>query len=296
VKNVTPRTRTLIIIGIAVLALLLVATSLSQIHFAPGSPLPFKQMEPELYGATTSDQLTRMMMAIMRAVMIAFWLLVPITLILLILSKEARKRFLQYMMIVLPFIIALFFMTQRQSGQQQVVQTPEIGFSATLDLSAALTPAPDMPEFQPPAPWVTTVTTLVLAASITAIVLVTALVIWRRSRKQLQPMARVRKEAQAALDAIQAGSDLRDVILRCYYQMVHAVGEYRNIRRSEDMTPHEFERILSSRGVPAMPVHDLTQIFEQVRYGAYRPGRQDERTAIASLSAIVSACERMKEE
>jgi hypothetical protein len=295
VKNVTPRARILIIIGIAVLALLLIATSLSQIHFAPGTPLPFKQMEPELYGAATDDQLTRIMLAILRVVMIAFWVLIPITIILLILSKEARKRFLQYMMIVLPVIILLFFYSERPAGQQ-VAQTPEIGFSATLSLNTELTPAPPMPDFQPPAPWVTTVTTLVLAAAITAIVLVTALVIWRRSRKQSQPMARVRREAQAALDAIQAGGDLRDVIIRCYFQMVQAVGEYRNIRRSEDMTPHEFERILSSRGVPASPVHDLTQVFEQVRYGAYRPGRQDERTAVASLSAIVSACERMKEE
>jgi multisubunit Na+/H+ antiporter MnhC subunit len=295
VKTFTPRTRTLIIVGFAVLALLLVATSLGQIKFAPGSPLPFQQMEPQIMEQETSDQLSRIMLAIMRVMMIAFWVLLPITLVLLLISKEARKRFLQYMMIVLPFIILLFLVTQRKGGQQQT-ETPEISFASTPDFSGALTPVPPMPEFQPPAPWVTTVTTLVLAVGITAVILITTWVIWRRSRQQSQPLARVKKEAQAALDAIQAGGDLRDVILRCYFQMVKAVGEYRNIRRSEDMTPHEFERILSSRGVPAMPVHDLTQVFEQVRYGAYRPGRQDERTAVASLSAIISACERMKDE
>ena len=62
------------------------------------------------------------------------------------------------------------------------------------------------------------------------------------------------------------------------------------------MTPHEFERILQERGLPRGPVHDLTQLFEQVRYGGYNPGRQEERVAVSSLSAIVTACQRSRGE
>jgi hypothetical protein len=207
-----------------------------------------------------------------------------------------RRRVITQVVLVVLLILALYFVNRGIKQEETPAQFPMMPQSMP-ELGLTQTPAPPVQEYIPPEPWVTTLTTILLAGGITLIVVVIAVVIWRRSRQaQNEPLARVRREAQAALDAIQAGGDLRDVILRCYSQMVQAAAEYRNIRRTSDMTPHEFEQILANRGVPGSPVHDLTLLFEQVRYGAYRPSRQDERTAVASLSAIISACERMKSE
>jgi hypothetical protein len=76
--------------------------------------------------------------------------------------------------------------------------------------------------------------------------------------------------------------------------MLQAVEEYKNIRRDRDMTPHEFELALERRGLPREPIHQLTELFEQVRYGGQVPGRAEERLAVSSLSAIVSACQRTR--
>jgi hypothetical protein len=108
-------------------------------------------------------------------------------------------------------------------------------------------------------------------------------------------LRRVEKEARVALDAISAGGDLREAVIRCYLQMIEALQEYRGIHRDQDITPHEFEIILAKRGMPGEPVHQLTTLFEEVRYGTFKPGRKEEQVAIASLSAIVSACQRVAE-
>jgi hypothetical protein len=60
------------------------------------------------------------------------------------------------------------------------------------------------------------------------------------------------------------------------------------------MTPSEFEQALQGKGLPREPVHQLTHLFEEVRYGARQVGEREERQAIDSLSAIVAACTRAK--
>jgi hypothetical protein len=134
-----------------------------------------------------------------------------------------------------------------------------------------------------------------IALAVTLILAGAFYAIWRRTnaqRRLREPLKNVEREAQAALDAIMAGADLREAILLCYLQMVETIKEYRGIYRDQDMTPREFEVFLEKRGVPRDPVHQLTRLFEDVRYGTFKPGRTDEQTAISSLSSIVSACQR----
>ncbi len=159
------------------------------------------------------------------------------------------------------------------------------------------TPIPP-PEFTPPPSWVTSITTIAIALVISLLLIGIFYAIWRRSQERLklrEPLKKVERQAQAALDTIRAGGDLSEAILRCYLQMVETLKEYRGIYRDQDMTPHEFEIFLGRHGVPDEPVHHLTRLFEEVRYGAIKPGRKEEQVAIASLSAIVSACQRAAE-
>lgn len=280
--------------GLAVLALVALAASLGSLTLEPGSPLPLKQMAPDLQSEAIPDSWGQVLVAIMRVIFILGWVFLPFYIIYLIISKEARRQFIRDLMIFLPMLLVLYFLSTNAASRAMVDElTP--GMSGKSMEVMEMPEGVEPPVFTEPPDWVTTLTSLVLAIGLALLVAGFIFMVWQRSRQRpLQPLHLVEKEAQAAIDAIQAGGDLRDVIMRCYYQMLTALSEYRNISRERDMTPHEFEVFLQQRGLPSTPVHQLTVLFEQVRYGMHNPGRQDERAAIASLSAIVSACQRTR--
>lgn len=296
-NKLTPRTWTFIFAGIGLLALVLLAISLNALQLAPGQPVSFQQLAPPVSTAGGSNEWSRYLMTAFRVVMIVFWILVPILLLLMLLDKEGRKRLLRYMLFILPFLLLLFYMSSQKPAQQTAADlNPRAFAAATPDMSQLSNTAPPQ-RFTPPPTWVTNLATAAIAVVIALVVLGVVFTIWRRWKNQQQlqePLKQVQREAQAALDAIYAGGDLRETILRCYLQMVEALRQYRGISRNDDMTPHEFELYLEKRGLPGEPVRQLTQLFEQVRYGAVQPGRQDEGKAISSLSAIVSACQRTR--
>ncbi len=101
--------------------------------------------------------------------------------------------------------------------------------------------------------------------------------------------------AARARQALLEGGELRDVILRCYHEMSRTLQEDREIERQAAMTTGEFERLLAAKGVPAAPVHDLTQLFDAVRYGHWSPNAPDEGRALASLDAILAYSRAAKE-
>ena len=96
-----------------------------------------------------------------------------------------------------------------------------------------------------------------------------------------------RLEAEKARQALLAGDDLKDVILQCYQRMGLALQQEQALARRVYMTTGEFERLLAAQGVPRDPVHQLTQLFEAVRYGHWQPNPGDEQRALRSLDAIL---------
>jgi hypothetical protein len=94
-------------------------------------------------------------------------------------------------------------------------------------------------------------------------------------------------EAEKAWQALMTGLDLKDVIIKCYRQMSLAVEKEQGIERKDFMTTREFENLLESAGIPYDPIHQLTQLFEAVRYGNWQPNPMDEQKAIHCLQAIV---------
>jgi len=98
---------------------------------------------------------------------------------------------------------------------------------------------------------------------------------------------RLMSQAEWALQALQKGENFRNVIVRCYWQMGQVLSEEQGIEMENEMTVREFERLLETRGVPYSPVHQLTQLFETVRYGHRPTTAEDERQAIDALTAIV---------
>lgn len=287
--------RVLIFAGLALLALTLLASSLNTLTLQTGQNFSFEQAKPNIVDESVSNDWLRTLKAILRVILILGWFVLPLYIILLIVSKEARKKLLRDLAIVAPLLVLLYFYSASLKAQNGQDRGMNIGGFPTPDLSSAQATAYPLPEFTGPGDWVTTATTIVIAVSAAAILSGILFAIWRRTRLEpVDVLAAVEQQAQDAIASIEAGGDLRGIIMRCYYQMVEAIKEYRGIQRSENMTPHEFSQVLEARGLPAQPVRELTELFEQVRYGDITPARQEERTAVASLSAIVSACQKVR--
>jgi protein-S-isoprenylcysteine O-methyltransferase Ste14 len=110
---------------------------------------------------------------------------------------------------------------------------------------------------------------------------------WTREPNRISDA--VQREAEQAIRALQTGSDIRSVIVRCYRQMSQALQKERGIQLEETMTARDFETLLEARGIPHDPVHQLTQLFEEARYGYRQPGPEEERKAFDCLNAIVQS-------
>jgi len=110
--------------------------------------------------------------------------------------------------------------------------------------------------------------------------------------KQNKADEKILEEAEHAINALHSGEELRNVILRCYMQMTHALYEEQGIERNHTMTVREFEDLLALRGFPNAPVKQITALFEKVRYGEELMSKEDEGIAVESLNEIVRFCRR----
>lgn len=108
--------------------------------------------------------------------------------------------------------------------------------------------------------------------------------------KQTGMTKQILHEAESAVNEIKSGENLRNVIIRCYLQMTHALHEERKIERHYSMTVREFEDWLEEKGYPIVPVHQLTRLFEKARYGTQLTMKEDEKTAVESLNEIIRFC------
>lgn len=276
------------------LSLILLAGSLNSLELKPGQEFHFEEAAETVYAQDVPEGWSGILLVVFRIILILSWVVIPLYLILLIFSKEARKRFVRDMVMIMPILVMLYLLNTSQVARN-LAENLEMNFGEmeTAEFEDPGEVAP--PEFVPPPDWVTTLAIVIIALVVAAIVAGAIYIVWKRSRERnYEPIHRVEKEARAALDAIETGGDLREAIIRCYVQMIEALKEYRGIYRDRDMTAHEFELFLSKRGLPREPVHQLTQLFEQVRYGAQIPGRREENQAISSLSAIISACQKTR--
>jgi hypothetical protein len=116
----------------------------------------------------------------------------------------------------------------------------------------------------------------------------------QRQMGSAQVQEQLGQEAQNAVNALNAGENLKNVILRCYLQMTRALQDAQGMERNNDMTVREFENWLELKGVPRIPVRQLTQLFEKVRYGKLQLGENDERMGVESLNEIIIYCRREK--
>lgn len=269
-------------IGLAGLALLLLAGSLSDVQLMEGKPIyaPAESSESEEISASSEQDgllpaRTSASPWLQGLVTFAFLLLLAYFGFNFFLSVNREK------LIVL--LVILFFLFAVLSYLPLFVPSgPPIYFEEALPTAAApLAPTAAPEVVQPPQflPWL-------LAAFFTLFLFLAGIWLLRKAFVREEGVPILAQEAEKALSALRSGEDFKNVIIRCYMQMQQFVLDEQGLEREVSMTPGEFENYLVEQGLPAEPLHQLTQIFEEVRYGHKPTSPLDEQKAVECLRQI----------
>ncbi len=222
----------------------------------------------------------------LRVVLLALTAITFLALVVSAFSREGRKRLLAMAVFLLALMIAQAILSdvlpKAQAREQEVAPAPAGGLAAPATGTGAVVP------FEPRPPgwllWAAAALSVLLAAAGAVAVLVAV-----RNRRP-RGVGRLAEPSRAAAESLGRGADLRNVILRCYHDMSVVISEELGLDRQGSVTPREFATFLEGWGLPAVPVRELTEVFEEVRYGSAAPSRRSEERALRSLSAIEHFC------
>lgn len=281
--KLSQRTTILIQLTLALVAILLLAAGMGGLRFEPGRDL-------DLLGLLLGDG--RLPTAPVSAaagggfnfepwMRIAFWLLLIVSIAYALLSPEGRRR----LFMTLIFVALLLFIADRylDENQQPPLEPPVMeGMEGLPDVAPPTLPEPPSFVSDPPA-WIGWVVNVVVALAFVLLLLY----LWRRLRPVSNPQSLLVEEAAQALAELEAGGDLRDVVLRCYVQMSDVLKESHRVERRQAMTPREFEGQLAAAGLRDEHIHRLTRLFESVRYGNQSGTGKAAQEASECLQAIV---------
>ena len=284
---------TLLLAGLAIAAMVLLAAGLSSLELLPGSPAPRVSAPEEIEAGSQPAlnpnliQLIVVILGFLSVLFVAFFVFY------LLFSADAKKRLLIALGLLL-WLLMLYLVSQEGSPPApQARQAPVSTVAPTLAPSTSLPPGVEVPAIdvtiRPPS-WLVWLGAITLALLAVGVVSAIAWLVWSRGRGAPTPLQQLAEEAERALGALQAGGDVNDTIMRCYFQMSEILEQERGIARRRAMTPREFERALQGSGLPREPVALLTRLFEKARYGAAAPAAGDEQQAITCLAAIAEAC------
>lgn len=281
----TARRRLLLLLSVTLVIMAILAVSLPQLEFKPGMPLP-RIEEGELVAPVIESQ-PLAALSLNKFISIVLGLLLALSLLYLaikVLRGTTWKDVFSILKIFLVIFLALFILLV-------ILLTMPKG-SGTQEMEMVL-PTPKPIETSPLGPvpplllWIVGLGILLLGIIITAWIV-------RSSSNQPSTIDLLGMEAEKAWQDLRLGVDLKDVIIKCYWQMSQVLEKEQGMERKDFMTTGEFEQYLRSAGVPHEPIHCLTRLFEKARYGRWKPDPGDEQEAIHSLEAIFQFCQSMK--
>jgi hypothetical protein len=281
----TKQTGLLLLLG-ALISLFLLASSLSNLQLSPGSPFPGGGNSQAVIPSDTGiSPVQTYSSPILRG-------LFALTFIILLFYLPARlialaniKSILQLLFAIVLLIIIGYMLPRISPGQPEYYpkETSELTTLPSFDY-------PVTPLGQPPQilVWI-----VIMGVALGMGLLFIKLV--KRWQVSSQLETELLEEAEQAVNDIQAGLNLRNVIFRCYVSMTRTLQEEQGIERKHSMTVREFEHLLTKKGFPTAPVHQLTQLFEKFRYSKGSLGNNDEKVAIESLNEIIQFCRAEKD-
>lgn len=282
------QTRALLLLGGVAVLIGVLASSLAAIDMRPGSPLPLPGL-PTATGASALAPAGEVLLLVFRAALAILLVLLPVYLIVNLLTVAGRRRLLGNllsMLLVMGLAVGLANLAQLSPFEptaQQEAQLQELEDLAgqALTMPAFIAQMPD---------WLTPVAIVLMSVAAAGVVFIGLRQLRGTGRVTPAPLPDLAGKVQTALDELEAGADMGDVITRCYRQMSTTLREARGIQRGAAMTTTEFEHELRERGFPARPIEALTRLFEQVRYSRQTASEADRRLASESLEAFLTYC------
>ena len=273
------RRKTVLFLGLAILLTMLLAVSMPQLEFKPGMPLP--RLEEGQLVAVPVEAAPFVSISVPTFILVLIALLLTGTALVVVvqLLRGADLKLilsvLRQMLIVSIIIGCLVSTLMLLPGS--VIDTPaQILIPTPTPQPVVTSPLGSAPPFLL---WLVGVG--LLAGTVLAAVWMFA------PSRQAHPLELLGQEAERARQALVNGRGLKDVIVSCYRQMSLAMKHEKGIEREDFMTTGEFETVLESAGIPHEPVHQLTRLFEAVRYGQWQPNAVDEQQALQCLEAIM---------
>jgi hypothetical protein len=260
------KTRNLVIFMGVLLATVMMAASLSSLELRSGGLFTFERDPPEP-GTDPQPGISYFMLFIRFCILIGL-AFIPLSFIFLLTSREWRRQIFTLVIIYLFFVLVSGLILKNLKLGGRPIPRGEL-------------PLPDPPE------WLV----LVFSFLLSMMILRASMMLWRRLHRKSEPLQLVADEAREALKEIGEGADLRDVVMRCYFEMSQVLRRERGIERMKTSTTREFEDDLIKAGIPDVHVRRLTRLFEMARYGSKNLGERENREAVSSLKAIVRACE-----
>jgi hypothetical protein len=270
--------------------MILLAGGLAEMELVPGRPFSLGSNMPSERGAPGAPANVEALLVLFSVSFALAWFLMPVAIVLLIISPKFRKRVLRGIVSLAVFMVLAYMLA---SGLAERSRDGGEGLMpGGLSLPGQLSSLP-IAEFDAEPPrWLVLVASLGMALLLAALFVWGGWFVWRRLCRPPDLAERLARQARSALESLQVGVDLENVVVRCYVEMARILNERRGIERERHMTAREFETRLEEAGFPGEPVRQLTRLFEQVRYGAKALGAQEERQAVACLTTIVEASNR----
>lgn len=270
---------TLLFLALLILSVTLISAGLPQMDLQPGQPLPSAGSEGTKAAPEKIPPAAAVTTPVFFKATIGFLFVLFIPLLVYGLVKQSPwRRMLRYMALATLFTaIALSLLVLLASPYGAAVSQPPNPVTISSKPPIATTPLGSPP------PWLIWLVFSGLALLVGGLGLWVIFTVTHRADEK----NRVAEEAEKAVDALKSGLDLKNVIMHCYLQMSLALQEEQGIERKEAMTTREFERLLEARGIPHDPVHNLTRLFEAVRYGRRQVDPGDEQTAFDCLNSII---------
>lgn len=267
-----------------ILIVIFLASGISGVEFQPGTLMITDQDE----GTFGPPRLPRLPIPILYyLLMFTIWVVLPVSIVMFIKYPEVRKKTFQGLTYVALYGFVLFLISRKtQEGSPELEELEKEVVDTTI-----IETQREAAEFISSMAEADQNLNIILDV---AILIVIGILIWYVYRhfiyKPPSTADQLKAEVEGAINEIEAGADLRNVIIRCYADMSQILNEQRGIQRQQAMTPREFETELQEMGLPHADIQRLTRLFEEVRYGNADLGQAAEQEAIHCLTAIAEAC------
>lgn len=287
--------RTFILFGLVIGGLFVLASSLGSLSLQPGRQFSIQNAAVEA-GVAALHPVSDLWILFFRGLMILLLIACGIAFIYMAIDPQRRKGLILNLLGAAVLIGMLMLLQQyiknralpEQEEETILLNQPQVNFE---DMEGG-----EEVSFDPSTERDLTGIAVIGVAAVFIILAGYAWWEWKRNKpKQFQELEKLAVEAEETLESLLDGADFNQTIRICYQRMTEVVRKTRSIHREAATTPHEFELQLMEHGIPGAAVHDLTSIFEEVRYGTTPGDEWIRQRAINALQGIIIFCRETQE-